>query len=84
MKTAFIDNGAGLFGALCDVMEKPLWWQEKGLTYTATGYGSRIPSRYMVHFHGKWRRVYLCIFSNIGTCFIGASVAKGHIVNFNE
>jgi len=51
--------------------ESPLWWQEKGLSYTATGYGKRIPTRYMVCYNGKWRRVYCAIYSNIGTCYIG-------------
>ncbi len=54
-----------------EIKEKPLWWQEKGLSYTATGYGSRIPTRYIVKFNGKWRRVYCRIYSNSGTLFIG-------------
>lgn len=53
------------------VKEKPLWWQERGLSYTATGYGRKIPTRYMVQHGGKWRRVYCCIFSNSGTLYIG-------------
>jgi len=54
-----------------EIKEKPLWWQEKGLSYTATGYGSRIPTGYIVKFNGKWRRVYCRIYSNSGTLFIG-------------
>lgn len=50
---------------------EPLPWQELGLSYTASGYGSRIPTRHKVKFHGKWRRVYCRIFSNIGTLYIG-------------
>lgn len=46
-------------------------WQDMGLSYTASGYGSRIPTRYMVQFSGKWRRVYCRIYSNIGTLYIG-------------
>ena len=53
------------------VKEKPLFWQERGLMYTATGYGRKIPTRYMVQYGGKWRRVYCCIFSNVGTLYIG-------------
>ena len=49
----------------------PLRWQKLGLTYTATGYGRRIPTQHKVKFKGKWRRVYCCIFSNIGTLYIG-------------
>ena len=54
-----------------DVKEKPLWWQDRGLSYTASGYGSRIPTRYMVQHCGKWRRVYCCTYSNTGTLYIG-------------
>ena len=51
--------------------DSPLWWQHAGLSYNATGYGKRIPTRDMVHYRGRWRRVYCCIYSNIGTCYIG-------------
>lgn len=46
-------------------------WQKAGLTWTATGYGRRIPSRYMVRWGGKWRRVYACRQSNAGTLYVG-------------
>lgn len=59
---------------------EPLAWQEAGLHYTATGYGSRIPTQYMVKYQGKWRRVYCFIFSNVGTCFIGDKLHTGIIV----
>jgi len=51
--------------------EAPLWWQSLGLSYTASGYGRRIPTTKMVKYDGKWRRVYCCIYSNSGTCYIG-------------
>lgn len=54
-----------------DSKDSPLWWQEKGLMFTSTGYGKRIPTRNMVRYNGKWRRVYCCIYSNAGTCYIG-------------
>lgn len=54
-----------------DAKENPLWWQERGLSYTASGYGKRIPTRYMVQLNGKWRRVYCCVYSNSGICYIG-------------
>lgn len=56
-----------------EVKEKPLWWQEAGLSYTASGYGSRIPTRYMVKLNGRWRRVYCIVYSNSGTLFLGRS-----------
>ena len=51
--------------------ESPLWWQERGLSYTASGYGVRIPTRYMVKWEGRWRRVYVAVWGNSGTCYIG-------------
>jgi hypothetical protein len=54
-----------------DHKDAPLWWHERGLQQTVSGYGSRIATRTMVKFNGKWRRVYCCIHSNIGTLYIG-------------
>lgn len=53
------------------VKESPLEWQKLGLQFTASGYGSRIPTAYMVQLNGRWRRVYCRIYSNNGTFFIG-------------
>ena len=51
---------------------KPLWWQLKGLTYTASGYGSKIPTDYMVYVNEtkRWYRVYCTIYSNSGSCWV--------------
>lgn len=54
-----------------EARESSLWWQDRGLSFTATGYGSRIPTRYMVRFNGRWRRVYCRQYSNAGTLYIG-------------
>ena len=53
-----------------DKMDKPLWWQTQGLSFTASGYGRRIPTSRMIRLGGRWRRVYCCIFSNSGTCYV--------------
>ena len=52
--------------------EVPLWWQKRGLQFTASGYGHKIPTRQMVKIPGvnRWRRVYCCCFSNVGTCYV--------------
>ncbi len=54
-----------------DAKVNELAWQKAGLTWTASGYGMRIPTRYMVRLHGKWRRVYCRQISNAGTLYIG-------------
>ena len=63
----------------------PLWWHKQGLTFTASGYGRRIPSRTMVQFNGKWRRVYVCIYSNAGTAYIGTMPrGAGELITVQE
>ncbi len=53
------------------IMRKPMPHHKLGLSYTATGYGSKIPTEYMVKtIDNKWRRVYCCIFSNSGTLYV--------------
>jgi len=57
-------------GTPVEFCQRPLWWHEHGLNFTASGYGRRIPLTYMVRWNNRWRRVYCCIFSNSGTCYI--------------
>lgn len=47
-------------------------WQKAGLQYTRSGYGSRIPSSKMIRLPGdkRWRRVYVCLWSNNGTAYV--------------
>jgi len=45
-------------------------WQKTHLQYTATGYGSKIPSHFQVKLGGYWYRVYCSIYSNSGYCYI--------------
>jgi len=51
---------------------KLLPWQEQGLQYTASGYGKKIPTGTMLRLPNdkRWRRMYCCIYSNIGTCYV--------------
>lgn len=37
---------------------------------TTTGYGSAIPTRHMINYLGRWRRVYVMQYSNSGTPYI--------------
>lgn len=59
-----------LYFSGANVKTSPLPWQLAGLAYTASGYGERIPTLYMVWNGKRWQRVYCCIFSNSGTCYI--------------
>ena len=71
---AYLQHKASEQGPFCTesvtVTDSPLWWHEQGLQYTATGYGKRIPSRFKVYFEGKWRRVYVTQYSNVGSAWI--------------
>lgn len=44
-----------------------LSWQKRGLQQTASGYGHRLVSRYMINFEGKLRRIYQTCFSNVAS-----------------
>jgi hypothetical protein len=57
-----------------------LEWQKQGLTYTSTGYGKKIPTTKQIFYENKWRRVYCCIYSNVGTCYI---LVKGEKIIIN-
>jgi hypothetical protein len=76
---AFIDGGS------VDLPTKVhlLWWQKRGLSFTASGYGKRIPTSYMVQLPGspRWRRVYCTIYGNSGTCYVGKSIRDGVVVD---
>lgn len=63
-----------------DAKESPMWFHDKGLIQTATGYGNRLATPYMVKVRNKWRRVYCCQFSNAGTLYIGKAGEWEYIV----
>lgn len=60
-----------VLGKIVEMKDRLLWWQERGLTYTASGYG-HIPSRYLVRFEGetRWRRLWTMGWSNARTAYV--------------
>lgn len=73
MKTAFLQFGESslpMFRVQVDVKEKPLPHHKLGLQYTATGYGSKLPTRYMIMYRNRWRRVYSICYSNVSTEYV--------------
>ena len=50
------------------------------LFYSASGYGRKIPTKYMVRLGNRWRRVYICQTGNAGTAYIGKPGSWSHIV----
>lgn len=68
-----------------EAKDSPLWFHDHGLMQTATGYGRQLASRYMVKVRGRWRRVYICQISNVGTAYIGKPGEWEYIVkSINE
>ena len=46
--------------------------------HTVSGYGGKIPTRHMIRYAGRWRRVYVMCYSNSGTAYVivnGANLA---------
>ncbi len=61
--------------------EKPLWFHKRGLMQTATGYGSKLSTPYMVRHNNRNKRVYCSCFSNCGTLYI-MSMGKKLIIRY--
>lgn len=53
-----------------ELVDRPLAWQLAGRTWTATGYGAKIPSSHMVKIGARLYRVYVTCYSNAGTAWI--------------
>lgn len=65
-------------------VEKMLEWQRRGLQYTATGYGTKIPTSKVIKWSdGKVRRVYCDIYSNAGSCYCVIHGCKVSVEGFN-
>lgn len=62
----------------------PMPHHRAGLTWTASGYGDRIPTEHMIKYLGRWRRVYCRIYSNCGTLYLGKRISEGLIVSLHE
>ena len=64
--------------------ERLLEWQRRGLQYTATGYGTMIPTSKVIKWtDGKVRRVYCDIYSNAGSCYCMIHGCKVSVEGFN-
>jgi hypothetical protein len=52
-----------------ELVEKPLYAEKHGLQRTASGYGAKLPSRWIAKTPDGIRRVYVTIYSNAGTAW---------------
>lgn len=50
--------------------EEPMRHHKLGLSFTRTGYGTKLPTVYKVQYNGRWYRVYSICCSNVSTEYI--------------
>jgi hypothetical protein len=65
-----------------DLIYNPPAWMRRGLQETASGYGRRLNSGYLIRFNRRIYRLYVTIFSNNGTMWFKAG-GRQIIVNAN-
>ena len=64
------------------VSDRPLDWQRQGLQQTASGYGSRLTTRYMLTTpDGRQRRVYAICYSNVASYYV---FVRGRVVYLRD
>lgn len=66
---AVLRHGLGTQGPFCDETVDHKETKAPSF-YSASGYGSKIPTRHMVKWRNKWRRVYAICWSNVSTLYI--------------
>lgn len=54
----------------CDLIHKPLWFHAMNVQETKSGYGKKLRLPYMVKYHNRLRRIYVCQYSNASTMYI--------------
>ena len=50
-----------------DLVDAPLWWHQRGLSQTASGYGKALTTRWKIKHGGRLYRVYATCYSNCAT-----------------
>lgn len=53
-----------------EVRSEPLDWQKRGLSYTASGYGGKIPTDMTVMINGRKHRIYAMVYGNSGSAYV--------------
>ena len=56
-------------GRIYPLTVQPLWFHVHGLQETASGYGSKLRTKYILHDGGKTKRLYCACYSNNGTLY---------------
>ena len=74
MATVLIGNNYDASDIEATLIDAPLWWHDRGLQKTASGYGKKIETRHKVNYKGRDRRVYVDVFGNAGSAYV---IVKG-------
>ena len=61
----------------------PLWWHERGLQQTASGYGRKLTTPYKVEHNGRLYRVYCISVSNSASLYILPGGKPLYLANSN-
>jgi len=69
MIEAILKHGAGSTGPFLDE-SVPVKETKAPRFFSSTGYGSKIPTAYMVKWQSRWRRVYAICYSNASSFYI--------------
>lgn len=52
--------------------------------HTASGYGGRIPTQYMIKYLGRWRRVLAMVYGNSGSLYVNEGGQIAHLDTATE
>ena len=66
---------------VAQLIDAPLWFHKKGLSQTASGYGSKLTTPWKVEYRGRLYRIYCMCWSNSGTNYI---ISKGNRLIIRE
>lgn len=72
---AFLKHGLGTDGPFCDE-QVAIKTTDTPRNRSVSGYGSKLPTQYMVNWRNKWRRVYAICYSNASTLYIAHKNTK--------
>jgi len=59
-----------VYATKSELIERQTWWQEEGLMQTASGYGNRLLTSWMIRDNGRLKRIYAICYSNVSTLYI--------------
>lgn len=81
-KWSNVESVGGFLRLYCErseLIDAPTAWQKRGLQETASGYGRRLNSGLKIRFEGRDYRLYVTIFSNVGSTWFTTKGRKIYV-----